>query len=920
MAAELRLGHGALDQYLEADYLILVPNQRIRDALLASYGASRSNRCWYTPDINAVDIWIAHQWQRLGSRGKPPFASQRLLNSNEETLLWLGIIEASQREIPLLNINETAASAQRAYRLYRLWLDDGEQVDALPPASGIPEFNQFREWSQRFLELCHARHLVSLVDATRSLVRALESGLFEPPPRVILVNFYQPPPLYSALISQLGRSGESRIVRSVEVGQEFVPSGVFHSFDDFASECRACADWAAGIVHAHPDQQVGILFEGNSHKLKTLERIFLDVFSPFSFLAVSELSSPFNRVTDPIPLTDSGLIGEALLILNLGDETQDSADFCRLLQSPALLAWEEEREQRIQLELHLREKVSATCSLSQLLRIMSREHKPYFCPQLAGALLQLNSQNRGTRVPRDATYWSEFFRGQLETLGWPGPLAEQDAIQSRLVERWRQLLVEYSRMSVLLGPLDRQAARSRLLSLCQTAGQKSSFDAGCRVSLLSNSDAVGLEFDHLWFLDLSDQSQPPAPNPSPFLLHSAQKAARIPGSHSDIQLQNARREFAILCRSTSGEIHASYHRSDGDDQFRPSSLAASFKETEVADTRRLYLNRLALAGAGRRQLLTPPADDPVPLADTVNPGGGQAILSDQSSCPFRAFARHRLKARQPESFSNGLNARYRGTALHIALEKLFTDIRSLSQLQNLTGTARKDLINRCAQQALEFLASRFPELMTPRFSAIERNRIIALLDSFLEMEAQRPEFQVFATERSVTWQHQQLQIDLKIDRIDKLADGALALIDYKTGKSIPQLNGLLKPRPENLQLPVYHAAVSGATTEAVEAIVFAQLHVARTAYTGLAANSGFHPDVKSVSEEKEFQQDWSALTADWHLKLAKLADEFCEGVARVDPVNAAKTCAFCDLQPLCRIQELGPRDSRQESGDPEEPQ
>ncbi|MCB1672131.1 MAG: PD-(D/E)XK nuclease family protein [Gammaproteobacteria bacterium] len=911
MSTAQETGIASLIPYLEQGYCVLVPNQRIRDAVLSGYGKHQPDNCWVTPDVNAIDIWIADFWQRLGSRGRDPFAGQRLLGSNEETFLWLEIIEQSQQDNPLLNTGEAAASAQRAYRLFRLWLDrhDGEISDAtavtLPPAAGVPELNQFRDWARQFLEMCRSRQVVSLADATGILLRALESASVSPPERIILVNFYQPPPLYARLFNLLSRGQHNQVIETARPATGFILSGLIHCFDNFENECQACADWAARLAGAHPEQQIGIVFDGNHDQLRTLERIFRDVFQPFSLLDPASAPAPFKRSNGETAISDCGLISEALLILNLDDGELDSADVCRLLQSPGLVAWEEEREARIHLETQLRDNLSSNCSLSQLLRIMSREHRPYHCPRLSAALLQLGNQIRANRRPRSAAEWADFFNRQLETLGWPGTAAVEDRQQQDLLKQWQRTLAEFAAMSALLGPMDRGRALSRFRALCQVTRLRIHYDPKCQVSLVGLNDAAGLEFDHAWCLNFSDQVQPPAPQPSPFLLHSAQQQARIPGSHARIQLEYARQAFDILARSVAGELHGSFHTRDGDEQFRASSLLDSFAAAPITAVTHSFLNRMALSLAGR-PIGTAPSEPGLPLSAGEQPGGGQALLSDQSSCPFRAFASHRLRARPLETFDSGLNARARGTALHIALEQLFSQLQSLAQLRAISATDRDGLVGHCVGQALEFLSRRFPELMTPRFSAIERDRLGALLTGYLELEKQRGDFQVIATEQEVTWHYRDLQIALKIDRVDRLADGTLAVIDYKTGRTTPRPASLLEPRPESLQLPVYQAAASIELDETVEAVVIARLHVANTGYAGLSATDGFHSDLKPVQELKDFQQDWESLTADWTRRLEQFADEFIDGVIRVDPAHGTNTCRYCRLQPLCRIHELEP--------------
>ncbi|MBT8146223.1 MAG: PD-(D/E)XK nuclease family protein, partial [Gammaproteobacteria bacterium] len=575
------------------------------------------------------------------------------------------------------------------------------------------------------------------------------------------------------------------------------------------------------------------------------------------------------------------------------------------LQSPTLIGHQQEQEARIQLETQIRQKLTDRCTLSQLLRLMSRQDKSYHCPRLLEVLLELANLARAHRFETPAE-WVRLFEEQLNSLGWLQNQHLLETTQASLLQGWKALLKCFSSYHSNLRKIDRATALARLRTLCQKSTLAEPFDPTLQVSLYNLNDAVGLEFTHIWLSGFDDRSQPAAASPSPFIPHKLQRDAAIPGSHSDVQLKLARQSFHTICRSTGGEIHASYHQQDGDENLRASSLLSGFREVRTDHSKPVFLNRLAEGACDTVELDNLRLDNSAELTTQETLKGGQAIFSDQSSCPFRAFANHRLNCRPLEPINNGLDARSRGTALHIALERLFTMVSSQQQLLALTGLQAQDLISQCSDAAIEYLVSQNPELMTPRFSSLERQRLQKLLSAYLELEKERPVFEVLAAEKTVSWRQQQLQVNLKIDRIDRLDDGTLGIIDYKTGKYVPSVGRLAEERPENLQLPLYHSAAAGSLGDTVSAIAIAQINAENVCFHGLAASDNFHSAVKPVSSRSEFDQDWHTLTDEWRLLLARLATDFIQGVALVDPVNGEKTCEYCRLQPLCRVREVRP--------------
>ena len=69
--------------------------------------------------------------------------------------------------------------------------------------------------------------------------------------------------------------------------------------------------------------------------------------------------------------------------------------------------------------------------------------------------------------------------------------------------------------------------------------------------------------------------------------------------------------------------------------------------------------------------------------------GGSTVLTSQSQCAFKAFARARLGAQEWDLAETGLTAAQRGQLLHAVLHSVWSDtpegIRSWAQLNNLAA-------------------------------------------------------------------------------------------------------------------------------------------------------------------------------------------------------------------------------------------
>jgi ATP-dependent helicase/nuclease subunit B len=144
-------------------------------------------------------------------------------------------------------------------------------------------------------------------------------------------------------------------------------------------------------------------------------------------------------------------------------------------------------------------------------------------------------------------------------------------------------------------------------------------------------------------------------------------------------------------------------------------------------------------------------------------------------------------------------------------------------------------------------------------------------------------------------------VNVTLDRMDELASGGRAILDYKTGTAL--VSAWLGPRPDEPQVPLY-ALGSG---EDVAAAVFAVIKAGKAEFKGVARENDLLPGVKTISEQRSamaaYYDSWEILLAGWRIELEELGSGFASGDARVDPKRGDNTCKFCDLHALCRINE-----------------
>ena len=84
--------------------------------------------------------------------------------------------------------------------------------------------------------------------------------------------------------------------------------------------------------------------------------------------------------------------------------------------------------------------------------------------------------------------------------------------------------------------------------------------------------------------------------------------------------------------------------------------------------------------------------------------------------------------------------------------------------------------------------------MPQSYLALEETRLIRLVTEWLLYERGRVPFNVLDTEQKTSVSVAGLPLRVRLDRIDRLIDGSLLVIDYKSGDVSPRRLGSSPPR------------------------------------------------------------------------------------------------------------------------------
>jgi len=226
-------------------------------------------------------------------------------------------------------------------------------------------------------------------------------------------------------------------------------------------------------------------------------------------------------------------------------------------------------------------------------------------------------------------------------------------------------------------------------------------------------------------------------------------------------------------------------------------------------------------------------------------------------------------------------------------------------------------IDAAAAAALSELSAARWRRVPPAVRAGEAPRIASILRAWVDaFERPRPAFSVEATEARRALGLAGLDLDLRIDRVDLLASGGIAIIDYKTGVAKTPAKWF-DARPQAPQIGLYVLAERGQVPKRpVRAAAYAQLKSGELEVRGIAADAEAWPGLRAPVDLRSANlADWAAVEAYWLRTLEALASEVRDGHAAVAPRDPRKTCPDCGRQALCRIGAALADDTQPENGD-----
>jgi len=874
-----------IDEWLHQGGMVVTASERAARALSAAFHRARQIeglKAWPAPRILDWNSFVRSAWAERTTDGR------LLMNRTQERAIWAGLAAADGRlaallEGPRYRLAELAMEAHEllcshAPRFLRTAARSGWQNDA----------EAFSRWLSAFDEACRAENLLSSARLPLGLLALLQKPVNESEeperPPLLLAGFDRILPVQRAVFDAWGAWQETGL-------GETAHDVHFHEAADDQAELAACALWCKAQLDAKPNARILVVTQNASAQRGQIERAFLS--------QTGSASSPLFEFSLGIPLSQVALPRSALLLLRWLSSALAEHEVDWLISTGYAAANPQESSA---LEAHMRalrrrglEQPSWT--LQSFIQALAPQNQGQpLAPEWTSRMTQAQSRlQEAARRPQSPLDWAELVPKFLQDAGWPGGHSPSSA-EFQAAQRWQQALESCGS----LGFDGRRINWKDFLPTIARTLEETLFAPESRdapILIAGPAESAGLAADAIWFLGASEDAWPAGGATHPLLPPDVQREAHMPHATPQLDWDLAQ---AITTRllASADDAHFSYAKQTEGTESRPSRLVVQLAGVPQPIPAELLAAPTPAACTIIVEDLSRIPRAPGPVA------GGASALTAQSRCPFQAFATARLDARRWERAQAGLTPPQRGLLLHGVLHAVWAGpplgIRTIADLQRLADRPAW-VANHVAQIFAAGLRPALRERMPARYLDLEQKRLTRLVTACLDYESTRLPFEVIETEACRPITLLGLTFKVRLDRLDRLNDGSVLVIDYKSGDVSPKAWEL--PRPDDVQLPLY-AGFALEPDQDLGGLVFAKLRPGDLGFAGCvgAPAATLFPVLKSTSSLAK-----NCLTAeqliDWRVYIEQLARDFLAGRAEVDPRDAPKTCERCGLQTLCRIQE-----------------
>jgi len=408
-----------------------------------------------------------------------------------------------------------------------------------------------------------------------------------------------------------------------------------------------------------------------------------------------------------------------------------------------------------------------------------------------------------------------------------------------------------------------------------------------------------LDFDSLYIIGCNEGLLPSTTRNNTFIPHNLRRGFGLP-THEEQDAIIAYHFFRLLLRARN--IHLLYNANVQDSGGEMSRFIRQINYF-LRDIPHIRLVEETVGIATPAPPIVPITEDNTPEARKrlLERFGGEkyfsaTALSSYLSCKLQFYFRYVAGIKEPAEVEETLETNTFGSVLHETMEALYTPwVGKMLSATEIIG------LKKHIQSALQEAWLR-NNVADNGQNSLFKTVIERLCEKLLDKDAALAPFTLTSLEASefartlagkVGENTYEVHINGKFDRVDTLENGAVRIVDYKTGSKIKEALKLAKQHGLDVCFTDHNAK------EAFQGYLYAWLHAHKQPDTPVQV--GFYA-VRTLSEGIQFLNDGNpidaATLADFQRQLEQLVQSIFSAPFSQTPDT--KVCAYCAFKQICQ--------------------
>lgn len=302
-----------------------------------------------------------------------------------------------------------------------------------------------------------------------------------------------------------------------------------------------------------------------------------------------------------------------------------------------------------------------------------------------------------------------------------------------------------------------------------------------------------IDFDQLYILSLNDDHLPGTNKTNSFIPYNLRKGFGLP-TFEQFDGINAYHFYRLLKRAK--HIHLLYNNQLGDNSSEKSRFIRQL-EHDLNTPQNHISEHIVILAEDTSEIDTPSSLIQIRKTAEMIASLRERKFSPSSlkiyiKCPVQFYLRYIAGIEEPEELKEDIDAAVFGLILHKVLELTYQPLlKKTLTAAEIKPLSQADTIRQRLKEAAEAL--QLPKEITQGSNKLQLKIIERIAQKIIENDSDTDSLYILHTEEKFIWDKLQLEdgtfatLQGTFDRIDKLQDGAVRIIDYKTGHiELPQ--------------------------------------------------------------------------------------------------------------------------------------